>query len=515
MPVKPRSFDIGGETFTLSTGDFKKIEQMLKVIKETKNLYDATLAVKKKIYEIEVSMALIRTKDGKTLKEDTKINRERVVIFKKLQEQLVERQRIAFEILKTETMGRKAFVYPKRAVIPPNRTFTPPVPAPKAMFEIDEMLKESMSESVKKVKGAIDSGDKEEAKIGVKEGFLAGIGLLLVKGLEKALNQSKIVSTVMGHVGNLLGLLVDVILLPFLPLIIWGVLMLLKGIMTFKPIWDALVSFLGQPLSIALLAGTALAAFLAASVIYKTVSLLLDAASAALYAFLTSGKVLPTIFGNLSLIWGGIIGAAGYLLTWLEMLIASGIGGAVLAYTIAIGLGVAAGAIVIWFMNLLGLFDQIGKAGEEWRRNSEANFAALPGYLKPFIDTVKYLLDLYTQFLNMLGVNVLGSSKMNEWIQAGKYDATVMQRLKEKYGEGVGYYNAKYWLNGKEITQYAKGGIVPGTGPQIAVVHGGEEITPPGQSRGDITLNFYGYQDDKFIQKVKDVLRQQGANYRL
>jgi TP901 family phage tail tape measure protein len=37
---------------------------------------------------------------------------------------------------------------------------------------------------------------------------------------------------------------------------------------------------------------------------------------------------------------------------------------------------------------------------------------------------------------------------------------------------------------GGAIPHFAQGGVVPGTGPQLAVVHGGETVTPPGQSSG-------------------------------
>lgn len=71
------------------------------------------------------------------------------------------------------------------------------------------------------------------------------------------------------------------------------------------------------------------------------------------------------------------------------------------------------------------------------------------------------------------------------------------------------------WLEGglPYIGTWAKGGKIPGRGAKLATVHGGEEITPAGGSK--ITLNFYGYQDDKFIQKVKDVMRSQGTAYNL
>lgn len=64
------------------------------------------------------------------------------------------------------------------------------------------------------------------------------------------------------------------------------------------------------------------------------------------------------------------------------------------------------------------------------------------------------------------------------------------------------------------LLTYEKGGKVPGSGPVPIIAHGGETITPAGQSSGN-TFNFYGYQDEKFIQKVKDVIRSQGTVYNL
>jgi hypothetical protein len=74
------------------------------------------------------------------------------------------------------------------------------------------------------------------------------------------------------------------------------------------------------------------------------------------------------------------------------------------------------------------------------------------------------------------------------------------------------------WVSGlapMEIQSFASGGTVSGSGAQLAIVHGGETISPAGQGGANITLNFYGYQDDKFVQKVKDVLRSQGTVYNL
>lgn len=63
-----------------------------------------------------------------------------------------------------------------------------------------------------------------------------------------------------------------------------------------------------------------------------------------------------------------------------------------------------------------------------------------------------------------------------------------------------------------DIPYLQSGGFVKETG--VAVVHKGESVIPAGGGR-NITLNFYGYQDDVFINKVKDVLRAQGTVYNL
>lgn len=47
-----------------------------------------------------------------------------------------------------------------------------------------------------------------------------------------------------------------------------------------------------------------------------------------------------------------------------------------------------------------------------------------------------------------------------------------------------------------KLNQFQLGGVVPGTGPQLAIVHGGETVTPAGQPVGGVTLtmqnNFHG-----------------------
>ncbi len=55
--------------------------------------------------------------------------------------------------------------------------------------------------------------------------------ILIAKGLQKMVQQSRIVSTTLGALGKALGLLMDLVLLPFLPLIVFGLLALYSAIL--------------------------------------------------------------------------------------------------------------------------------------------------------------------------------------------------------------------------------------------------------------------------------------------
>ena len=62
------------------------------------------------------------------------------------------------------------------------------------------------------------------------------------------------------------------------------------------------------------------------------------------------------------------------------------------------------------------------------------------------------------------------------------------------------------------LLHFDSGGTVPGTGPQLAVVHGGETITPKGQASGH-TFIFNGYNDAQLQRSVENILRRQNNRY--
>ena len=64
-------------------------------------------------------------------------------------------------------------------------------------------------------------------------------GILLADVIKEMVDNSKILSTVFGTVAQLLGLLVDLILLPFMPTLVIGIMALVSGIMLFNEFWQS------------------------------------------------------------------------------------------------------------------------------------------------------------------------------------------------------------------------------------------------------------------------------------
>ena len=65
------------------------------------------------------------------------------------------------------------------------------------------------------------------------------------------------------------------------------------------------------------------------------------------------------------------------------------------------------------------------------------------------------------------------------------------------------------------LLHFDNGGVVPGSGAQLAVVHGGETVSKAGQSTGNITINANNYVGSKteLMKVVTDALRQNQYRY--
>lgn len=81
------------------------------------------------------------------------------------------------------------------------------------------------------------------AMTGGISGGMAAAGILkLAEVIAELLGYSKIALTVIGTVGKALGLLLDVVLLPFLPILTMGIIWLYQGVMLFYKLWNGIWS---------------------------------------------------------------------------------------------------------------------------------------------------------------------------------------------------------------------------------------------------------------------------------
>jgi len=64
--------------------------------------------------------------------------------------------------------------------------------------------------------------------------------MILADIIKDAISNSKILTTVLGTISKALGLLIDIILLPFLPILTTGIIWLFQGIMAFHRLWQSL-----------------------------------------------------------------------------------------------------------------------------------------------------------------------------------------------------------------------------------------------------------------------------------
>lgn len=108
---------------------------------------------------------------------------------------------------------------------------------------------------------AAGAGAAEGAGIGAAVGAVGGpvgmavgaaivaAGMLLANAIQDMIKQSKIASTISENISKALGLLMDLILMPFLPLIMWVLIGLYTTVMFLGRVWDATVRPLTEAFS--------------------------------------------------------------------------------------------------------------------------------------------------------------------------------------------------------------------------------------------------------------------------
>jgi len=303
---------------------------------------------------------------------------------------------------------------------------------------------------IKAVTGAMPGGKAVQA--GMAGGLAAGGVVALTDVLKDVFSHSKILTTVLGTISQALGLLIDVILLPFLPILITGIIWLYQGIMLFYKLWSSIWSSkVVQDLA-------------------TSTSDLAKTMAKGISGFLQIGFVETS---------GSIIMS---VLEWLMKLVSSnGIIG--LSFALIFGLP---GAILNWIYDVA------------------------TGKNTGTIALIVTVAGAALSFLQWLW-NTITSGGANLVINLTSGASSAVSNAVSTAGS---------WLSGAEsmisnLLHFDNGGVVPGSGAQLAVVHGGETVSKAGQSTGNITINANNYVGSKteLMKVVTDALRQNQYRY--
>jgi len=299
---------------------------------------------------------------------------------------------------------------------------------------------------------------------GMAGGAAASGIMILADIIGKAISNSKILMTVLGVIGQALGLLIDVILLPFLPILTVGIIWLFQGIMAFHKLWSTIWNS-------------------------KTLQWIKTGLE-------TVGSALAKGIGGLLSLGFEFLGAAGDIiwkvLKWIwELATSNGIAGLVLS--IALG---PVGLLLNWLWNII-------------KDNETVKF------------TINFLLGVAGDLLNWLWGAAINGLKINIDFINNVKDAITGGVSGAAAAAGGAISNPGGWLEGAMSGGWipkgwpgsasgADGGSVQRTG--LALIHKGETITPAGQGGGN-TFHFYGYNDEKLKKSVEDILRRQNNRY--
>ena len=166
---------------------------------------------------------------------------------------------------------------------------------------------------------AITGGGKGGGMMGAGvAGGMAAVGIMaLVDILKDAVSNSKILTTILGTIGQALGLLIDVILLPFLPILITGIIWLYQGIMQFYKLWNGIWSSKAMQLIGSGLATVGGILAKGISAFFNVQFGLLGSGAAIIWKVLTWLWGIVTGGGILSLSLAFILGPVGVLLDWI------------------------------------------------------------------------------------------------------------------------------------------------------------------------------------------------------
>jgi len=328
-------------------------------------------------------------------------------------------------------------------------------------------------------------------------------------------SNSKVLAKVIEFWNMSMGLLMDLILIPFLPMIALLMVGLIKAIVAFgmwwKDIWDTIKK----------------------EGLLGLLKLALDAAWGVIDPLIKT--ILEFLFGSnekkkemlLNLLANFLEVPTGLLEAILKFIFGESMGANIMK-VLGLTVQVFKDAIGVLWTSILDFVFGTNKS-KEAKLKFIADIKELKG-LWDYIMRAAFMglapktikLDLLLNLIDPLGIrNIIGSAlgwtkegAMATAAAAASANAAYNQDLINKanttkkidVGGGVSINVVDFVEN---LPTAAIGGHVQKGG--AVIVHDNEDIVPAG--KGGHTFNFYGYQDDQFIKKVKDVVRGQGAQH--
>lgn len=332
-------------------------------------------------------------------------------------------------------------------------------------FEIDPAVQKQLDEMIAIGKAGPSGGEAaKELPAAIMTNVEAMNGLeKVMKGM---LGNSKIVNTFAGLLAKSMGLLVDVILMPFLPIFVWVMVGIFKIIMAFykiwKEIWDSKhIQTISEWLK-------KLAKHLSEGIsgLFKLGVEFLNAVGQKIFDFLI------WVWENGKLAFDFVVGAITGFLKWLwDTFVEAG-----KAASLSIGFIVdTVSEFLVWVWQVA---------------SGIGNFITMNLNLGTIAAFITKMLDLATNGLH-IAVN---------FVESGSAAASAaIGNVVNSIGMGLG-------LTPDIKTGLAKGGTVSETG--FAKVHEGETIVPKG---GGVTVNISGQfkSDEDMYRRFVDRLRQE------
>ena len=359
--------------------------------------------------------------------------------------------------------------------------------------------------------GAGSGGMMGALGMGAAAGAAAGGVMALTKVMSQMVKQSQIISKFLGTLSKLFGMLIDLVLLPFIPLLVMVILGLTNVILKATAAWNKL-----NP-------GTA------------------------------EGATRAATSGSVNAIGQAVLGDTGFNIgRWIGENFTDPVIKAIIEW--------AAGIPAWWDENVTQPFNTGIKTIKDWwngvpawwKANIEdpfnsglktitdwANGAGIwweTNISKPFSDGLKGIGDWASGVSAWWNVNIAtpfstGLKTIGDWANGipawveTNISAPLYSAFKGFVNSIIGMINGlQGWLRtipvvknyiGADIPYLAEGGTIAQTG--VAVVHKGETVVPAGQSGGGHTFNFPNYVGSKsdLMKVVSDAMRQQGARYNL